>query len=603
MGRGRVELKRIENKINRQVTFSKRRNGLLKKAYELSVLCDAEIALIIFSSRGKLFEFASSEITKTIERYQSYQYASQLPADDQETQARNTYQEISKLKAKYESLQRSHRNLLGEDLGPLSLKELQQLERQLESALSQARQRRTQLMLDHMEELQKRERHLEDINRQLKFKLEAETSSLRAAQGSWEPNAMIESDPFSFRLQPNTMECEPTLQMYHHFVPPEAATPGNTGGENTYMLGWARMGSIKDVLQLTPEEDDKACTFALQLVVGSILPMTVKAAVELQLLEIIVKAGPGAKLSPADVVSRMPTENPEAVAMVDRILCLLAAYGVVSCSVETDDDGHPSCKYGAAPVCKYLTKNEDGVSLAAMSLMNQDKINMESCYYLKDAVLEGGVPFQKAYGMTVFEHHGTDPRFNKLFNECMRNHSTILMKKLLETYRGFDDVKVLVDVGGGTGATIHMITAKHPHIKGINFDLPHVISTAPPYPGVEHVSGDMFERVPSGGDAIFMKWIIHDWTNEQCTKILKNCWKVLPEKGKMMVVEYILPIIPESNLIAQGVFTVDMAMMIQTGGRERTQKEFEALAKAAGFTGPVKATYISMYAWLMEFTK
>ncbi|KAG1354674.1 putative MADS-box transcription factor 17 [Cocos nucifera] len=59
MGRGRVELKRIENKINRQVTFSKRRSGLLKKAYELSVLCDAEIALIIFSSRGKLYEFGS----------------------------------------------------------------------------------------------------------------------------------------------------------------------------------------------------------------------------------------------------------------------------------------------------------------------------------------------------------------------------------------------------------------------------------------------------------------------------------------------------------------------------------------------------------------
>jgi MADS-box transcription factor, plant len=60
MGRGRVELKRIENKINRQVTFSKRRNGLLKKAYELSVLCDAEIALIIFSGRGKLYEFGSA---------------------------------------------------------------------------------------------------------------------------------------------------------------------------------------------------------------------------------------------------------------------------------------------------------------------------------------------------------------------------------------------------------------------------------------------------------------------------------------------------------------------------------------------------------------
>uniref|UniRef100_A0A2C9WDL3 MADS-box domain-containing protein n=1 Tax=Manihot esculenta TaxID=3983 RepID=A0A2C9WDL3_MANES len=66
MGRGRVELKRIENKINRQVTFAKRRNGLLKKAYELSVLCDAEVALIIFSNRGKLYEFSS------ISKYESF---------------------------------------------------------------------------------------------------------------------------------------------------------------------------------------------------------------------------------------------------------------------------------------------------------------------------------------------------------------------------------------------------------------------------------------------------------------------------------------------------------------------------------------------------
>ena len=61
MGRGKVVLERIHNKINRQVTFSKRRNGLLKKAFELSVLCDAEIALIIFSSRGKLFQYSTTE--------------------------------------------------------------------------------------------------------------------------------------------------------------------------------------------------------------------------------------------------------------------------------------------------------------------------------------------------------------------------------------------------------------------------------------------------------------------------------------------------------------------------------------------------------------
>ncbi|WOL18264.1 MADS-box transcription factor 6-like [Canna indica] len=241
MGRGRVELKRIENKINRQVTFSKRRNGLLKKAYELSVLCDAEIALIIFSGRGKLFEFGSAEISKTIERYHSYCYASQdYAVDDQETQVH--YQEISRLNAKYESLQRSHRHLLGEDLGQLSVKELQQLERQLESSLSQARQRRTQLMLNHMDELQNKKVQLEEINTQLKKKLEAEASCcLRTInEGPWTSNAsMIAADPFSFHLQPNTF---PTLQFgsqSQHSAPPEAANPGNSVGDDNYMLNWA----------------------------------------------------------------------------------------------------------------------------------------------------------------------------------------------------------------------------------------------------------------------------------------------------------------------------------------------------------------------------
>eukprot|EP01018_Ginkgo_biloba_P019857 Gb_12778 [translate_table: standard] len=72
MVRGKTQMKRIENATSRQVTFSKRRNGLLKKAYELSVLCDAEVGLIIFSPRGKLYEFASASMQKMLERYQKY---------------------------------------------------------------------------------------------------------------------------------------------------------------------------------------------------------------------------------------------------------------------------------------------------------------------------------------------------------------------------------------------------------------------------------------------------------------------------------------------------------------------------------------------------
>lgn len=85
--------------------------------------------------------------------------------------------------------------------------------------------------------------------------------------------------------------------------------------------------------------------------------------------------------------------------------------------------------------------------------------------------------------MTAFDYHGTDPRFNKVFNQGMSNHSTMTMKKILETYQGFDALKTVVDVGGGTGATLNMIVSKFPSIKGINFDLPHVIEDAPSYPG------------------------------------------------------------------------------------------------------------------------
>lgn len=123
---------------------------------------------------------------------------------------------------------------------------------------------------------------------------------------------------------------------------------------------------------------------------------------------------------------------------------------------------------------------------------------------MKDAVLDGGVPFNKAYGMTAFEYHGTDQRFNKVFNRGMSDHSTITMKKILDIYKGFEGLNTLVDVGGGVGATINMIVSKHPTIKGINFDLAHVIADAPEYPGVVHVGGDMFASVPKG-DAIFMK--------------------------------------------------------------------------------------------------
>jgi hypothetical protein len=107
------------------------------------------------------------------------------------------------------------------------------------------------------------------------------------------------------------------------------------------------------------------------------------------------------------------------------------------------------------------------------------------CYrlHLKDAVLEEGNLFEKLHGISIFQYLKADPTLNKLFNKAMADLSEITMKKVLETYKGFEGVSVLVDVAGGTGATLNKIISKYPSIKGINFDLPYVIQHAPSYPG------------------------------------------------------------------------------------------------------------------------
>ncbi|KAI5416536.1 MADS-box protein EJ2 [Lathyrus oleraceus] len=176
MGRGRVELKRIENKINRQVTFAKRRNGVLKKAYELSILCDAEVALIIFSNRGKLYEFSSTScMMKTLEKYHKYSYNA-LETNQPVNDAQN-YQEYVRLKANVEILQRSQRNLLGEDIAQMNTSELQQIENQLEAALKNIRSTKTQFMLDQLADLHNRETVLVETNHALRSKLEENNES------------------------------------------------------------------------------------------------------------------------------------------------------------------------------------------------------------------------------------------------------------------------------------------------------------------------------------------------------------------------------------------------------------------------------------------
>ncbi|KAH9769976.1 hypothetical protein WN944_019184 [Citrus x changshan-huyou] len=169
MGRGKVELKRIENKTNRQVTFSKRKNGILKKAFELSVLCDAEIALVIFSPSGKAYHYASDHHTmdKIIGRYR--REVGQLNSADQRSRLVQLWKsEIEKLERSVETMEARLRHLTGEDLSSLSIKDLKKLERQLKIGVERIRSKKKRLIAERINELKTTQKELQEENSRLK---------------------------------------------------------------------------------------------------------------------------------------------------------------------------------------------------------------------------------------------------------------------------------------------------------------------------------------------------------------------------------------------------------------------------------------------------
>ncbi|KAG0465731.1 hypothetical protein HPP92_019895 [Vanilla planifolia] len=155
MGRGKIAIQRIDNTTTRQVTFSKRRTGLLKKARELAVLCDAEVGVIVISSTGKLYEFSSTSMKSMIEHYNKTKEKHQHPL--QATSEIKFWQkEAMSLRQQLHNLQENHRQLKGEDITGLDAKELQSLEKQLETSLCAIRQKKDKILNEEMQELHRK---------------------------------------------------------------------------------------------------------------------------------------------------------------------------------------------------------------------------------------------------------------------------------------------------------------------------------------------------------------------------------------------------------------------------------------------------------------
>lgn len=209
MGRGKIEIKRIDNNTSRQVTFCKRRNGLQKKAYELAVLCDAEVALIVFSTRGRLYEYANNDMNSTIDKYKKEKETSNAPntCSIQEFNIQHYQQESKRLRQQIQMCQDYNRHLSGEGLDSLNMKELKQLETRVERGISRIRSKKHDMILAETECMQKRQVELEDYNTYIRSKItENETVQQQQEVDAGQEYNVIQAYLARNTLQLNIME-------------------------------------------------------------------------------------------------------------------------------------------------------------------------------------------------------------------------------------------------------------------------------------------------------------------------------------------------------------------------------------------------------------
>jgi hypothetical protein len=197
----------------------------------------------------------------------------------------------------------------------------------------------------------------------------------------------------------------------------------------------------------------------------------------------------------------------------------------------------------------------------------------------------GETAFSKTHGKPLFEYLEDDRRLADVFNLAMNSNAKSMHAAVAEAY-DFSAFNKLFDVGGGLGQLAAQILARTGKPRLGVVDLEHVIPRTREFIGgkgfadrCEFHSGSFFEKIPEGADALILSFVLHDWQDDECIRILRNCHSALPSDGILLIVENV---IGEPNQQDLGVLT-DMEMLVVVGGRERRLSEYRELLLEAGF--------------------
>jgi ubiquinone/menaquinone biosynthesis C-methylase UbiE len=290
-----------------------------------------------------------------------------------------------------------------------------------------------------------------------------------------------------------------------------------------------------------------------------------------------------AKLGLADLVKDSPKTADELARLTGthapslyRVLRALAGVGVFA------DDGRG--RFTQTPLSETLRGDTPG-SLRALAMVELGQEHYPAWGNLMHSVMTGEIAFDNLFKQNAWEYYARNPEDASNFNKAMKGLTEMVNQAVLSAY-DFSGFNKVVDIAGGTGGLISAILNTNPQMRGVLFDLPQVIAEAGPQlddAGVrdrcETSTGDFFRSVPEGGDAYVMKWIIHDWDDEKSRAILKNIHRAMDKNGKLLLIEMV---VPEGNQPDLSKF-LDLDMMVMTGGRERTEAEFNSLLAASGF--------------------